>query len=276
MLRLWIDQLRIYLHPEQVVIVRLSGLVKRRIIAKRVLPVDVAGEFAWSGALAVLEAALKQAEWQGARAMVILAGHYTQYRVTPWNDDLTAAEQSVLLHHQFADIYGERANNWQIKIADGAYAKPSVACVVDSRLMEGLQKTCSATRVQLTSVQPYLMTAFNRWRKQIDPQGAWLVLREKSHLSIAFFQGGAWRTMRTQCCSSDWAVTLELMLVREALQLGVDAAAFMVYFFSAEFNGKSKLPVCFSAPFKVQILHLPAIDGYLPQDDLHIAAALCL
>ncbi len=271
MLRLWTDRVRIYLHPEQVVMVRQSGLLKRRIITKRVIPVDVAGELAWSGALTVLETALKQAEWHNAKATVILSNHFVKYRVALWNASLTEEERIVLLRHQFIAAYGDEVKSWPVAVTDGGYGKSSLACAVDGGLTERLQRICAATNVPLMSIQPYLMTAFNCWRQGIDPKGAWFILVEQSYISIAFIQHGVWRVVRGQCYTSNSEIDIELLLVREALQLGVDATGFTVHFFSAESDSTPNLPDC----FKVQVLHMPITHGYLPQDDRHIAAALC-
>lgn len=271
MLRSWTDRVRIYLHPEQVVLVRQTGLVKRRIIAMRVIPVDVAGEFAWSGVLKVLEAALKQPEWQGARTAMILSGHFARYRIVPWNNSLTEEERIVLLRHQFAGVYGEPVKDWQVTIADGGYGKPGMACAVDGRVMLSIQNACTAASIRLTSIRPYLVTAFNRWRHKLDSQGAWFVLAEQSHLSIAFIRHGEWQTMRSHCSTSNRAFDLEQLLVREALQLGVEATAFTVYFFSAESDSKPDLPEC----FKVQMLDLTIIPGGSSQNGSRIAAVLC-
>lgn len=272
MLRSWIDRLRIYLHPEQVVIVRQSGLFKRRITAKQVISVNESDQSVWGGALKALQAALNKPEWQQASAKVILSDSFCKYRITPWNEHLTEAEKTVLLHHQFGEIYGETAKSWQITTSDSGFGKPYLACAVDIRLMEDIQKACTTSGVRLTSVQPYLMTAFNRWRHKIESKGAWLIFAEKSQLSISLIQQGAWCKVRTQHCAPGWEESLDSLLAREALPLGIDAAAFPVHFFCTEQpHFKLDLP----APFKVQTLHLPIMHGYSPQGDQHIAAALC-
>lgn len=272
MLRSWIDRLRIYIHPEQVILVRQSGLFKQKITAKQLITVSETGTPDWSGALTVLNTTLKQPEWQQASATVILSDSFAKYRIVPWNDNLTEEEKMALLNHQFGQIYGEATRSWQITASDNGFGKPSLVCAIDMRLIEAIQKSISIAGVRLTSIQPFLMTAFNHWRQKIDSQDAWLVFAEKSHLSIVLIQQGTWRSIRSQHCSQEWENNLETLLTREALQLGVDTARFPIYFFNSEHpHFKLDLP----APFKVQALHLPIIQGYSPQGDQHIAAALC-
>jgi len=271
-LRSWTERIRIYLHPEQVVMVRQSGLFKCRVTAKKVLPVSVQGEYPWSGALAVLETALKQPEWQQARVTVIFSGDFMRYRVAPWDGRLTAEEQEALLRHRFEEVYGDGMHTWRLSVADAGYGKQCLVCAFDPRLMAALQDIFLRSKARLVSVKPLLMTAFNRWRRQIKGGGAWLVLAEKSHLTIALLQNGEWRGIRSKACEPGWEDTLGLLLEREALQLGVDAAEFPVYCYRPD---KPSLKPSLPAQQPLQVLRLPGCEGFSPDLDKDIGLALC-
>lgn len=272
MLRSWIDRLRIYLHPEQIIIVRQSGLFKQKTSAKQVITVNQSDQSLWGGALKALETAIKQPEWQHAGATVILSDNFSKYRIAPWNDQLTEAEKTALLQHQFGEIHGDAAKSWQITTADCGFGKPYLACAVDIRLMQDIQKVCAANNVRLTSVQPYLMSVFNQCRHKIEPEGAWLIIAEKSHVSIVLIQQGIWRKVRTQACAPGWEKNFDSLLAREALPLGIDAAAFPVHFFYPD-QPHFKLDV--PPPFKVNTLHLPIMHAYSADSVQHIATGLC-
>lgn len=278
MLRSWTERIRIYLHPQQVVLVRQSGLFQRRVSATRLLPAgeDAHGEHQhpWSSALVALETALAQPQWQQARATVILSGEFVRYRLAPWDGRLTAEEQAALLRHRFEEVYGDAMHHWQLSVADAGYGKQSLVCAFDPRLLAALQdafsRANSGATARLVSVQPLLMTAFNRWRRQIDGHGAWFVLAEQTHLTIALLQDGEWRGIRSKACAPGWEQTLPLLLQREALQLGVEAGTFPVYFYRpGQPSFKPDLPQ------PVHVLRLPGDAGFAPDGDKNIAAALC-
>lgn len=272
MLRSWTERIRVYLHPEQVILVRQSGLLQRRVTIKKVYPVGVQGEHVWSGALTTLEIALKQPEWQQARATVILSGDFTRYRVAPWDGRLTSDEQQALLRHRFEEVYGDEMQNWNLTVADAEYGKQSLACAVDQRLMAALQDTFSRSGIRLVSVQPWLMTAFNRWRRQIGANAAWLILAEPTRLTIALLQQGEWRGIRSKASAAGWEESLPLLLEREALHLGVEAGKLPVYFHRPD---KPSFKPSLTQQQPVQVLRLPNSVGFSPDSDKDIAVALC-
>lgn len=270
MSRLWIDRLHVYLHPEQVILVRQAGLFRPKVTAKRVIAVNDSGEHAWSGALVVLKKLLELPEWQRARVRVSLSSHFVRYRTVPWNGGLSPEERDALLRHRFEEIYGSEMRAWQLVVSESGYGKQGLACAIDSGLMAGVKNCFTHSSVKLVSVTPVLMSVCNRWRKEIDVHSAWLVLAEQSHFMIALIQNGEWRGIRRKPCQPGWEDSLELLLQREGLQLGVDAAAIPVYccwpdkpYFKPNLQQS------------VRILRLPGQDGFSPDGDKDIAIALC-
>lgn len=272
MLRSWTERIRVYLHPEQIVLVRETGIFRRRLLAKRTIPVEIAGEQIWDGALTALQAALRQPEWHKAGITVILSSEFVRFRIAHPDVRLSAVERVALLHHQFEEVYGEAAENWRISVSEGGFDKPGLACAVDPQLMAGLRDACVAADARLVSIKPYLMAAFNCWRRKVDPRGAWLVVAEPSTLTIACLRQGAWHSIRSQRSMPGWENDLELLLAREALQLGMSAETLTVCVFWPE-RPASKPPL--PDKFSLQLLQLPIIQGYSPLADKQMAVALC-
>lgn len=272
MLRSWIDHLRIYLHPEQVILVRERGLFKRQISAKQTFNVDIQGEHHWSGALATLETILKKSEWQHAQTSMTLSDHFMRYRIIPWDAQLTSEEQEALLRHRFEEVYGDELRTWQLVMAGAGYGKQGLVCAVDARLTAGLQAAFSHSKARLVSVKPLLMKAFNRWRREIGDRGAWIVLAEKSRLTIALVQHGEWRGIRSKSHGQEWEETLSLLLEREALHLGVNVAEFPVYLWRPD---KPTFKPGLLREQQVQVLRLPVRSGLTPDVDKEFALALC-
>ena len=119
----------------------------------------------------------------------MLANDLVRYAVLPpQNGSATPEEELALARFQFARIHGERAKSWVVRVSEG------LACAVDAALLEGI-KACfpKKGKARLASVQPHLMAFYNRSRKRIPREGAWLVLAERERTCVArrSAQGGA-------------------------------------------------------------------------------------
>lgn len=270
MLRSWTDTLRIYLHPERLVLLREHGWLRPRIVAKHMVPMAPDNNTIWQGLQALLQTILAQPEWQQARARVTLSSHFVRYRIAPWDERLTEDERTVLLRHQYEEVYGSALRDWQLTISPGSYGRPGMACAADPRLLAVLQTACAHNSVRLVSVQPYLMAAYRQWRGDIGASGAWLVFVEQGLLTVALILHGAWHGIRTQATTPGWEQNLAVLLAREALQRGVEAEHVPLYLFWPE-RPDFKPALAWQAP--VRMLNLPSRIGYAPLSDKEMAAA---
>ena len=112
---------------------------------------------------------------------VVLANKLVRYAIVPpQNGSATPEEELALARFQFARIHGERAKSWVVRVSEG------LACAVDAALLEGI-KACfpKKGKARLASVQPHLMAFYNRSRKRIPREGAWLVLAERERTCVA-------------------------------------------------------------------------------------------
>ena len=192
------------LFPERLVI----GLSPAEISVgeKRVACDPAFGAEPWQGALA----ALKSLELpKKCRVTVVLANHLVRYAVVPWSTALgTPAEEEAYVRHHFAKIHGERAKGWSLRASPGTGNEPRLASAVDASLIseikEALQRQAG---VRLVSIQPQLMSAFNRWRRAIPAGGAWLVLAEDERACVALHGGGGWRAVHNG--KGDWLALLD-------------------------------------------------------------------
>ena len=127
---------------------------------------------------------------------VVLSNHFVRYAVIPALDGAASREEELALaRFHFARVHGERVKGWEVRLSPGT----RLACAVDAALVEGL-KACA-------SVQPFLMWAFNRWRRRIPRSGAWLVLREPERVCVGMVAGNDWRSV----CNTHFADHLEII-----------------------------------------------------------------
>jgi hypothetical protein len=106
-------------------------------------------------------------------------------------------------------------------VSETAPRGPRIACAADKALLEALDEKLGAARVDLASVQPFLMSAFNRMRRRIGNAPCWLAIAEPGRLTLALLRGGAWRAIRSRRIDAHWRASLHEILEREAALLAL-------------------------------------------------------
>jgi hypothetical protein len=143
----------------------------------------------WSGAL---EDFGRKVAALGKRVdvSVVLSNHFVRYAVLPPQDgSATPEEEIALARFHFTKIHGERVKGWEVRVSEG------LACAIDTALLEGLKSCFVKTKPRLASVQPALMAAYNRARRRIPREGAWLVLSESERTCLARLAPQGWASV---------------------------------------------------------------------------------
>lgn len=157
------------------------------------------GSEPWHG---VLEAFKREALGWRSRidVSVVLSNHFVRYAVVPQQDGAaTREEELALARFHFARIHGERAKAWEVRLSPES-GGAQLACAIDAALLEGL-RACfpegrkAGGKARLVSVQPYLMSAYNGWRRRIPREGAWLVLAERERTCLARLARRGWASV---------------------------------------------------------------------------------
>jgi hypothetical protein len=200
-------QLRIGLAPDRIYI---SGA--------RSLDLEVS-DGSWQAPLAALPAALTGHKGEAA---VVLADQFVRYALLPWNETLKSREQwAALATHRFNTLHGPRATDWQINVAETAPMGPRLACAVDRTLINQLAEIFVQANIRLASVQPFLIAAFNRIRKNVGNGSCWIVVEEPGRLTLALIQRGMWVAIRGRRADKGWRHALPEILERESAFLGL-------------------------------------------------------
>jgi hypothetical protein len=144
----------------------------------------------WRGALERLrrEAADRR---RRVDVSVVLSNHFVRYAVVPPQDGAaTREEELALARFHFARIHGERVKSWEVRLS------AQLACAIDAALLEGLKSLFPRNgKARLVSVQPYLMSAYNSWRRRIPREGAWLLLAEPQRTCLARLAAKGWASV---------------------------------------------------------------------------------
>jgi hypothetical protein len=261
------DRLYVSLEPESVAVCRVRGFVKNILIKKDLIGCDPSyGSAPWDGAIEALKKHLESLKAERLKVTVVLSNRLVRYALVPFDAALSGPEEQLALaRFHFTRIYGERAKTWDLRLSEGAAGRARIASGVDEGLLKAL-RACfpSDARPRLVSVQPYLMAAFNSWKKHIGKDGAWLVLLERERACFALASPAGWHSVQSLRVQAGQDVFV--LLEREGLRSGAKPVR------RATIQGARPE----AAPdWQLSPLGLPRLEGYSPLEDARYAMALC-
>jgi hypothetical protein len=153
---------------------------------------------------------------------VVLADQFVRYALIPWNAALKTEEQWLTLaRHRLTAVHGAPAADWDLKLTETAPQGPRLACAVDRALLGELAAKFVSANMRLSSVQPFLVAAFNRIRGTVGNGSCWLVVEEPGRLTLAFIQRGVWVAIRSRRADQGWRAMLPEIIERESAFLAL-------------------------------------------------------
>jgi hypothetical protein len=274
-LRLSSDRILIALAPDSLALLRVSGGLRPRVSEKRTVACDPAfGAQPWQGAVAALEQVAEETRHTNAKVTVVLSNHFARFILVPWSEGLkNAEEETAFVRYCFAKVHGERSKEWDLRLSPTPTGSARIASAIDSSLVQAVRAAFpAAARAKLVSVQPYLMSAFNRWRKDIKGERVWFLLVEPQRACLARLEGGRWSVVRNARGTFDEPRQWAGLLDRERHRVGGDEASEGVYVHAPR-NGNA-LPVE-GEEWSFRSLALAPAEGLAPAESQPFAMALC-
>ncbi len=225
------DELRIAVCPEWVALLRIERRLTRRGLSRHLRDKDIrpggddgADAPLWSGALKTLEQALAAPGERKPVAAVTLSNHFVRYALVPWSELVNDEEEEIALaRHCFREVYGEAADQWELRLSADDSGAPRLASAVDVALLESLRGVFDQAGVALKSVQPHLMAVYNACRPQLGKRTGWLALVETGTLTLALLKEGRVVRLRTLRLGGDWREELTTALERESYLAETDS-----------------------------------------------------
>jgi hypothetical protein len=184
-------------------------------------PVELEAAGGWRSAVEALPGILKA--HSSREVSVVLADQLVRYALLPWSEAIKTREQWLgLARHRFSALHGAVAADWDVRVTATASSGPRLACAVDQELLEAVASACESARVNLLSVQPFLVAAFNRIRGRIGGGSCWIVVEEPGRLTLALIERGVWLAVRGRRSDERWRIVLPEILERESAFLGLE------------------------------------------------------
>lgn len=225
------SELRIALHPERIELHRsgrkltLQGY-QRHVDDKAIIPCAPGADAArpWNSALQTLETNLPSFVEPGTEVSVILSNHFMHYLLVPWLSKLSDEEEMVFARHCFKEMYGSAAESWSVRTSPGPAGVATVASAVDTRLLEELRALLGRMGLDIKSIQPDLMEAYNNCQDVLEGRDAWIALLEPGSLCLAVLRKGQLTWIRNLRIGDVWHEELPTLLEREAYLADAEAA----------------------------------------------------
>lgn len=243
------NELRIWLGPHRLCVTRCRHSwrgVEEDVTAMACVST---GPKPWSGAITALDSILAQDTGNAARTTVILSNHWVRYLLVPWNSLFAGKEeQTAYVQHLFSEIYGHLSTDYELRLSGSAPGLSRIASAVKTTLLQQLREICDRRCLQLQSIQPHMMAAFNQHRRRIPKQGGWFVLHENGLIGLLAITDGHWQQVRTLRTGSQWPRDLKSLLDRLYLNGDAERIDRNIFWRSSE-TGSAQLSL--PAPWKV-------------------------
>lgn len=188
---LWHERVLVGFSPQGISALCLGGLLRPRLLDRHAILLQNQDLAQWDKGVDALEALLAEPAWKGRDIDVILSGHYVRHVVFPSRRDLAEVEQATLAKVVFRDIFGDLANDWELRVSPLPTGMKTLACGVPRSLLAALRTVCNG-RGRLRSIQPGLMPVFNQVRRQVQDSVGCLAWVERGRITLAFFENGQW------------------------------------------------------------------------------------
>lgn len=184
----------------------------------------------WRAATRTLAAVLDANAGARSELVVLLSGQFVRPLLVPWPAEVADdTEGAALAAHHFGRVFGDDPSSWEIAFDRDADGPARLACAVERGLLAALRQIATGARVRLISVEPLLVSAFNRWGRRIGRGPTLFFVAEAGRYCAATFRGGAWQALRCGRLAGIDAGSLREALEREAALAGDEALELLAY-----------------------------------------------
>ncbi len=149
---------------------------------------------------------------------ITLASDFVRYLVLPPQSIyMNAAEKLAYAIAAYREIYGSVVDGWEVRLQDTPAHAATIAAAIDRKLLEALSQLALKYQLKLITVKPYLMSAYNCLKKQIEKSSGYLVIVEFKRLLLINLQDGQCSNVRMFSLGSDWQSELKSLMMRESV-----------------------------------------------------------
>ena len=161
---------------------------------------------------------------------VALSGSLARCLVLPWPAEVEDEDEgATYAAHQFKHVFGDAVDGWEVRFDTEARGAQRLACGIERSLIAAVRDAAKSRGVRLASIQPLLVSVFNRCRRAIGSQPTLFFLAEPGRYHGASLEGVKWHALRSGRLASDAPQELAEALAREAALFGKPPARVLLY-----------------------------------------------
>ncbi|WP_085641228.1 MULTISPECIES: hypothetical protein [unclassified Pseudomonas] len=181
-------------------------------------------------ALDTLDRLLGEHAKAGAELCVVVSGHFSRFCLVPWSEQIcTPEELRGFAQLCFEDLFGAPTQPWSLVLSAEPAGHDRIASALPQDLLERLRALVAGRGLRLRSVQPYLMTAFNRFDRSLDAGDFLFVVAEPQRSVLLLAREGRWTAVRSVGGSDSDAALAALVGRERQLQASASERPFNVY-----------------------------------------------
>ena len=232
MSRLWRDQIRVFLAPGRVDLVRHARGFKP-VQTARTTTYCQQSAVAWQSAFQQLEKNLTDAS--GTDLSVTLSNHFVRYVTLPPQAEIATPEEvKSYANFRMREIYAERMDSWTLSISEWNPMAGAICAAIPRVLMTQLEDMAARHQCKLTEVEPYLTSVYDHWQKLLIGNKIYFVVIEAGRICVAILSNGVWHSIRNQRIAHNVADELLAILDQEAIFFGNKDTVESVHLFAPE------------------------------------------
>lgn len=238
---LWRDRFIAVLCPDRVAIVRRRGGRNRGLELHADAPCAAPTAQAACEALAGLLA--RTGSGKGDLS-IVLSSHFVRYLLVPWRDEVRSPAELAAFAGICCDQgFGAEPAGRMVLISPEKTSAARIAAAIDMPLLAALRKSVEGSRMRLTSIQPYLVTAFNAMRHSLGRRDFLFLVAEPRRSCLLMCTGGNWSSVRASS-AADQPQALADLIEREAQLIGLGDEAMPPIYVHAPGQADLRVPAC--------------------------------
>jgi hypothetical protein len=224
-------QLLVAIGAEQLCLALRTGFAKKIVAKHHESYEKSASEQSWKLGIQRLDTRLEALDLpHKTQISITLASDLVRYIILPGHEIAMSSDEKLgYAIASFREIYGATADSWKISIDDTAPTQPTLACAIDASMYEAITELAQKYKLKLKSVQPYLMTTFNKLYSSIKNANASFVVIEQTRMAMLFLQNGECQQVYIEKFTNDWQASLEETLLRNQLLTNQPSKELMIY-----------------------------------------------
>jgi hypothetical protein len=148
---------------------------------------------------------------------VVLFGNKVRYRLLEHHAQLSPGEFLALAEHQFKQIFGNKAFEWQYFSQVIRHRRKNLTAALDSHWLDSIQLLLIESNIKFYKIQSAATWLFNDCRKSFG-ENKWIILRADSEVFI--FKLNEHEIDHFKHDTLKHALTIENVLRREVLAVG--------------------------------------------------------